>query len=338
MKKLLPFFILAFITACNNDQNDAPDVSDIRVTVPVERFDKSFFSMDTNNLAGSLRRLYQEHRGFYTDFMQQVLGVEGDPADEATIMVTREFLRGYRPIFDSVQREFRDVNDIREDLEDQFRYVRYYFPNYKTGKAIFFLGPFDAPGVAATHEGVAIGLQQYAGKDFSVYQSGPVLEMFPQYISRRFSKEYLVANVMKAIAGDLYPEQAGGKPLLAQMVEKGKEWWLLDKLMPNTHDSLKTGYTAAQLDWCEENEGLIWTYLVKNEDLNSINPVIIQTYIGEGPFTQGFSQSHSPGNIGPWIGRQIIRKYLEKNPEITIDELMKKPAGEIIDEARYKPR
>ena len=338
MRTLLALALFTIILSCNDDDREIPDVSDIKVDVPVERFDQSFFTMDTIDIAASLRGLKTKHAGFYLDFMQQILGVDGSDSSNTTRVVTREFIRGYKPIYDSLQRTYAKVDEVVEDLEDQLRYVKHYFPNYKTGKAIFFLGPFDAPGIASTNEGLAIGLQQYAGSNFTVYQAGPIQEMFPTYISRRFSEEYIVPNAMKAVIGDLFPDRSGGKPLLEQMVEKGKEWWVLDKFMPKTHDTLKTGYTARQLEWCKENEGLIWSYLVKNEDLNSINPVIIQTYIGEGPFTQGFSQENSPGNLGQWIGWRIILKYEEKNPGLSIEEIMRKPASEIINGARYKPR
>ena len=48
------------------------------------------------------------------------------------------------------------------------------------------------------------------------------------------------------------------------MVEKGKRIYLIDKLMPDTPDTLKIGYTSKQLEGCIENEGLIWNYFVKN--------------------------------------------------------------------------
>lgn len=122
------------------------------------------------------------------------------------------------------------------------------------------------------------------------------------------------------------------------MVEKGKQWWLLDKFLPRTPDSLKTGYTAMQLKWCSENEGLIWSGIVRNEDLNSLSPAVIQTYIGEGPFTQGFSQEYSPGNLGQWIGWQIIKKLVAKNPDLKPEEVMQMPARKILEEAKYKPK
>ena len=35
------------------------------------------------------------------------------------------------------------------------------------------------------------------------------------------------------IVDDLFPDQSNGKPLIEQMVEKGKQWYLLDKFLPH---------------------------------------------------------------------------------------------------------
>ncbi len=339
MKKITTILLLSSIFfACNNNKNGIPDVSDIKVKVLIERFDQSFFSIDTNNLSASLQKVQQQHPDFYLDFMQQILGVDGADTSRNTILVTKEFIRGYKSIYDTLQLIYKKTDWLKKELEKGFQFVKYYFPKYKTGKAILFVGPFDAPGVAATSTGLAIGLQQYAGKDFSVYQSQQGQELFPLYISRRFSKEYITANCMKAVVEDIFPDQSGGKPLIEQMIEKGKQWYLLDKFLPTTPDSIKTGYTQQQLDWCKEYEGNIWSYLVKNEDLHSLTPSVLQTYIGEAPFTQGLSQEASPGNIGQWIGWQIIKKYVSKNPDVKLDELMKTDPKKILEEAKYKPK
>lgn len=338
MKKTGLFLIAAFsLFACNNKEG-IPDVSSIEVDIPVERFDNSFFSIDSNDISSGLRKVQQQHPDFYTDFMQNILGVSGVDTNQNTILVTKEFLRGYLPVYDSLQLKYKKTDWLQKELEKAFQYVKYYFPRYKTGKAVLFTGPFDAPGVASVNAGIAIGLQQFAGKDFSVYQSPMGQELFPTYISKRFTPEYITANCMKAVVEELFPDKSGDKPLIEQMIEKGKRWYLLDKFLPATPDSIKTGYTNKQLNWCSENEGLIWSYLVKNEDLNSLSPAVLQTYIGEAPFTQGFSQESSPGNIGQWIGWQIIKKFVAKNPDMLPQDIMRTEAKKILDEAKYKPK
>lgn len=339
MKKscLLLFLLLSFFVACKKKKG-IPDVSHIKVDVSIERFDQDFFRIDTNNMLTSLQQLSQKHPGFYDDFMQEILGVNGTNTDPNTILVTKEFLKGYSSIYDSLQLKYKNTDWLKKELQKAFQFVKYYFPGYKAGKAILFVGPFDAPGVATTANGLAIGLQQFAGKEFSVYQAPEMQELFPLYISRRFSKEYITANCIKAVALEIFPDKSADKPLVEQMIEKGKQWWLLDKLLPATPDSVKTGYTKQQLDWCKENEGLIWSEIVRNEDLNSLNPIVIQTYIGEGPFTQGFSPEYSPGNIGPWIGWQIVKKFVSKNTGMKPEEVMNTEARKILETAKYKPR
>jgi hypothetical protein len=108
--------------------------------------------------------------------------------------------------------------------------------------------------------------------------------------------------------------------------------------MPGTADSLTTGYTQQQLNWCKQNEGLIWSWIVKNEDINTTNPTTIQNYIGEGPFTQNFSPELSPGNIGQWIGWQIVKRFADNNPKLKPEEIMKADPRKILEEAKYKPK
>lgn len=338
MKKTsLVLLICASLFSCKQKKS-VPEVSGIEVNVTIERFDRAFFSIDTSDIQAGLRKLQQQFPAFYPDFMEQLLGVSGSDTSRNTLEVTGFFLRNYRVIYDSLQVRYKDTGWLKKELEQGYRFVKYYFPRYKPGRAILFVGPLDAPGVANTTAGLAIGLQQFGGKDFFAYQSAEIQEMFPAYITRRFSPEYLTANCMKAVVEDMFPDQSGGKSLVDQMIEKGKLWYLLDKFMPLTPDSVKTGYTQHQLDWCKEYEGQIWSYIIKNEDLHSLTPLVIQTYIGEAPFTQGLSQEDSPGNIGQWVGWQIIKKFVAKNPGLTPEEVMKTDSKKILEEAKYKPK
>jgi len=121
------------------------------------------------------------------------------------------------------------------------------------------------------------------------------------------------------------------------MIESGKRMYLLDQLMPGTPDSIKTGYTQKQLDGCYESEKNIWSFFVQNDLLFKTDPNLNRDYINDGPNTPALGEA-SPGNIGQFVGWQIVKKWMDKNITVTLDALMNKNAKEIFDEAKYKPR
>ena len=343
MKKLAAILLVIIFVACNNKGTKAPDVSDIKVTVPVERFDRDFFNIDTNSVSSGLDALFAKYPVLGPIFLQNILGLDSSNALQGVAY----FIRLTRNVYEDANKTFSNTNDLQQQFETAFKYVKYYFPNYPVPKLITVVGPLDA--LARNRNSytpdflgpdfLGISLQFYLGKDYPAYNDPYFVEnIAPAYRSRRFSKEYIIADGMQLIVDDLYPDQSAGKPLVEQMVEKGKQWWLLDKFLPNVPDSVKTGYTQAQLDWCLENEGLIWNYITRNERLDAIDPATLQTYIGEGPFTQGFSQEFSPGNLGQWLGWRIVQKFEENNTSLKPAEIMVSSARKIIDEAKYKPK
>jgi hypothetical protein len=202
---------------------------------------------------------------------------------------------------------------------------------------VTFIGPLDGPGVALTTHDLAIGLQAYAGRNFSFYLTGKGQDMYPGYISRRFEPEYMDANCMSALADDIFPDSSDGRPLIEQMVIKGRYWWLEEKLIPDAPDSIITGYTQTQLKWCAGNEGEIWGYFLQQNALYTIDPDIVKNYIGEGPYTLGMPKP-SPGNIGAWVGYRIVKKYVEGHPDIRPVDLMRVPAQSLFEQSGYKPR
>ena len=343
MKKIFTGVLVTIVFFACKSKDDAPDVSDIPIDLKLQRFDRDFFSIDTGNIEPVLEQLGSKYHVITTIFLQNILGL-----DSATLFPgIRRFISMSGPLYDTINAVFSSTVDIEKDFKKGFQYLKHYFPKYQIPIINTVVGPVDvmaqsntgptpdflAPGV------LGISLQFYLGKNFSVYREPFFIEnVAPSYRSRRFSKEYMIADAMQLLISDMFPYQSGSKPLVEQMVEKGKRWWLLDKLLPGKPDSIITGYTAQQLQWCKKNEGLIWSYIVKNEDLYSLSPVTIQTYLGEGPFTQGFHQDYSPGNLGQWIGWQMMQKFAEKNKSMTLEEIMNTDPKKILEEARYKPK
>jgi uncharacterized protein YjaZ len=42
--------------------------------------------------------------------------------------------------------------------------------------------------------------------------------------------------------------------------------------------------------------------------------------------------------MGQWIGWQIVKKFVGKNPDIKPEDVMTTEAKKILDEAKYKPK
>lgn len=332
MYKIFIALCLVFFFSCKS--KDTPDVSHIDVDVQIERFEKAFFSIDTVNIAQGLTGLRNAYPTFYPTFMRDILGV--NPKDTATFPVIKNVLSSYRSLNDTIQEKYSNLAWLQNELVYDFRFVKYYYPAYNIPRVVTFIGTLDAPGIVLTPQYLGIGLHQYAGKNFSGYQLPDVQQLYPAYISRRFDKEYISANCMKAVVDDVYPDKSTGRPLIEQMIERGKQWFLLDHFAPDAADSVKTGFTQKQLDWVTENEGNIWPVVLK-ENLYSIEPSVIQTYIGEAPFTQNMPQA-SPGNIGQWIGWRIVQKFAERDKKLSVQEVMQTPAKVIFEGANYRPK
>lgn len=345
MKGLLYFLCFVLLFSCHDQKG--PDVSGIDVRLKTVRFEKDFFEMDTNDISKSINSLYQKHPVFIRDFLQNIMGLAASPeTDEQSAMAVKQFIRDYRPVYDSVNKQFQDLDDEIKKIETGLKHVKYYFPSYKLpANLITFVGPMDAVfqgslssyGDAITQDALAIGLQLHLGANFSMYHSEMGLALYPAYVSRKFAPEYIPVNCIKNVIDDLYPDNSAEKTLIEQMVEKGKRLYMLDKFMPATADSLKIGYSDKQLKGCYANEGLIWNYFIKNGLVYNNDPSLIKNYIGESPNTPEFGEG-APGNIGLFVGWQIVKKYMAENKTGSLSDLMQLDAKQLFENSRYRPK
>jgi len=223
------------LTGCSNNEKNIPDVSGINVAVQVNRFDQEFFSIDTNNVEPSINAVNAKYPTLLPIYLENIIGVS-DPAG------VRTFFRLYKPVYDTAQKIYKNFDPVKDELLDAFRFVKHYFPEYVLpAKVVPVVGPMNSiQDLARMGNGdytpnflgqdfVGISLQFYLGANFSLYSNEYFISnVAPTYRSRRFAKEYIVADVMKLIVEDLFPDMSKGKPLVQQMIEKGKQWWLLE--------------------------------------------------------------------------------------------------------------
>lgn len=335
-KAIVVLLALSTLLACK-DKN-IPDVSGINVELAVHRFEQDFFALDTTQVMASLEQLGEKYPMFLGDFLYNIM--ELPPVTDTSTQVLnliKKFIADYAFVKDSASAVFKNFKPIEEEVKQGLRFVSYYFPAYKLPQnLITFIGPMEGYSDVITREGLAVGLQLHMGSNFSLYQSALGQSVFPTYISRRFTPATIPVNCMKNIIDDIAPERSVGKPLVEQMVEKGKRLYVLDKIMPRTADTLKTGYTAAQLKGCYTNEGKIWNFFLANNLLFNIDPAITRSYMEEAPNTPEMSEG-SPGAIGLFVGWRIVQKYMEGNPGLSLNELLNADARKVFEESKYRP-
>jgi hypothetical protein len=301
------------------------------------------------NIAGSVARLLKQYPHFTPDFIQNILGLDIDSLlipGNLQERAVRSFIHDYRPIKHSSDLIFKNFDTESDQIRKALQFVKYYFPQYKLpGSVITFIGPINAnfetsfgtQGDILTTEGLGVGLHLHLGKNFSLYKSLEGQEQYPDYLANNFDAAHIPVNCMRNIIDDMFPDSTNGKPLVEQMVDKGKRIYLLTKFLPGTSEYICFGYTEKQLKDSYTNEAVIWDFFLNNDLLYNSEQNVIKNYIGESPKTQELGED-APGNIGTFTGLQIVKKYLDKFPETTLAELMKINAGDIYRNAKYKPR
>jgi len=333
---LLACLFSAFFFSCNNNEK-APDVTDVKIEISTQRFEQDLFKTDTARLSAQLDQLQAKYPSFGENFFGMILNVDPTWSEDSAARYVHGFLAAYKPVFDTAQVVFRDFSPYEKAIREGLQYMKYYFPQYHIPKHIItYIGPLDGYGDILSDDAIIVGLHQHLGKDFSLYKSPLLQETYPGYITNRFEPGYIAVNAMKNIILDTFPEKMDDKSLVLQMVEKGKRLYLLSRLLPNTEEYKLIGYSAQQLKDVYEHERAVWDLFVQNNFLQTIDNNIIKNYIGEGPKTQELGEA-SPGNIGSFAGWQIVKKYMEKFPSTKLGNLMATDPETIFSEAKYKP-
>ena len=334
-QKYLIFICLVTLISCK--QSKRPDVSQIKLDLKIQRFDKDLFAGQQKPLEQTDQQLRQKYGNFYNDYVNRIVGNGSYSGPEILEVLYKD--QAYKDLSHDADSVFKNMEPIERDLTDAFKHILYYYPNTKVPRFVSFVSGFEVQ-TPVGDDYIGVGLDMFLGKDSRFY--GAIVQNVPRYLSRRFSPEYVVPRLTETFAReDMFPERDEDRTLLSKMVQNGKILYFMDQVLPESvPDSVKIGYTAKQLGWCQTFEGNIWGYFMESDLLFNTNYQKIQVYLSEGPFTPGLGEKkESAPKLGVWTGWQIVRKYMEENPKVTLQELMaERDAEKILRKSGYKPK
>ena len=322
-----------------------PDVSDIHVEVDLTRFDQ-LLMQDTTIDATRIRKLMADYPAFSDVFFNHVMPGSEDPVvnqdPEIKIQNIQSWIKHPRTrwLYDTVQQIFPKVDDLEKGLKEAFTYAKYYFPEKETPRFFTTLSDFGYfPFIYAEDslkDGIGISLEMFAGEKFPYRQINGNGEAFSDYLVRAYNKDHLVKRTLEVWVDDLAGPPPGNR-LLDIMIHNGKKLYIMQALMPTTPDTVIMNYPAEKMKWVKDNERNIWIVFSTQNLLYESSLNKIQKFIGPSPDSPGMPHE-APGNTGSWLGWQIIKMYMKKFPETTLEQLLKLDnAQEILEKSGYKP-
>lgn len=332
---------LIFLGSCHwsNKNSKKIDVSGIEYQLNLQRFDKDFFTADTTQLYASLNEVRKQDSLFFDFYTMNIMrfGFISDSISPTMLDLNHFFTNPYvLGLKDTVDARFGTCEDLEQELELALKHFKYYFPEKEVPQFKTMISEFGYNVVALDSAYVAISLDMYLGKNYPYYGSFD----FPYYVIERFEPEFIVPNAMEVLYNSYFApdELAETDALIHAMIEKGKALYFMECMQPEKEKHFLVYYTPEQLAWCENSEGEIWKFYNEYDLFYSRNYMEHTRHLGPGPSTPGMPQE-APGNVGSWVGWQIVNQYMENaGEELSLAKLLATSPADILAKSQYKPK
>lgn len=339
MLKIRQFYgllgLIAFLfAACSGDdpRNDF-SVSDIPQQTSLRRFEQDMLAIGASDAQQAIAGLKQKYRDFWTFYTQDIMQWPDSLIRDNILKLNTSPI--VKDLMDTIDMVFGDFSREEEILENGFRRFHHHFPLAPTPDIITTITEFHYP-TATDDSLLVLSLEMFLGEDYPYYPGFGL----PEYKIRRMNKWHLPVFAMNAWYDQQLSGLTPGKRLIDAMISEGKRLYFMDLMYPDMPDSLKTYWTAEQLDWLKDSEAQSWTYYIEKELLYSKDVLDYSNLLADAPFTSAPDvPTDSAPRIAAYTGWQIIKKYMAENPGIGLQDLMFNPDVDgILKDAGYRPK
>lgn len=324
---IIIFFLLFSSCSSDHERSLIIDVSSVDIgDFDIIRYEQDLFSINPGNIKAELKSIQSKYWIFLGDDLDNIKNL-----NQLKDYITDPDLIH---LFKATEAAFPDLNEITLELQQAFQYFKYYFPNENIPGVYTYISglQFEYP-VQLAEYAMIIGLDLYLGTSFDDYRKIGI----PEYKIARMLSSNLAVDCMTELSYTVFKNPLKNRTFLDEIIQLGKIQYFLDATLPEKAEHLKIGYTEEQLNWCQNNEGNIWAFIIDNQILYTADYQITRKFITDGPFTLAFSKD-SPARIGQWIGWQIVRSFMNNNKDIRLADLFDiTDSQDILSKSKYKP-
>ena len=336
MKKKSSLFVLFFILLAGCRQDGAA-INYVYEGTPVRinRFDTALMAYlaEEPALRVSDTLLFNRYWDFIELYISYVVPVEKKKSKQAIGAELVAFFSNPTlfDLYKDAVNMFSNTDVIEKELTAAFSFFAANFPAVKTPQIYFHVSGLNQ-NVVAGENILSLSIDKYLGEEYPLYE-----EFFYDYQRRVMLPERTTIDLSAGFLLSEFPYGEKEETLLNKMIYWGKIRYVLSKAFPKKDKFFILGYTPEQLFWCRRNEAAIWKQIVGNKHLYSKDRLLISKFIEPAPYTVPLG-ADAPPEAGIWVGWQIIEKYMQNNPQTSLQELMENDnyAG-IFKKARYRP-
>ena len=286
--------------------------------VKVHRFDRLMDEYVESNSFSTLQKLNTEYPQEMRFLIEDVLSI-GSVHEEDI----HQRLRNYyvdtllQQLRHDALLKFEDMDGIEQQFNRAFRQMKRELPQMTV--------PQVYSQISALGQSVVVGdsilgfsIDKYMGADYPLYE-----HFYYDYQRRSMSPERIVPECLRFYLLSEYPfPWEWHRTLLDHILHQGKIHWVVAKLMDSPTLEDEMGYTSQEGVWCASRQDSIWNYLVQSGQLHATDPMLVRIYLQPAECTYPLG-SHSPAEVGVWLGMQIIDDYMTANREKTIADLLR---------------
>ncbi len=327
--------LIATVAASCKKNHYRVNISTIKAEIEIKRLEEDLFSLDPDDIVKSVPELKNKYQDFLRLFSYVINAGDINDSSFGDFLVRFCTDKLNNEVYLSVMKLYPDISRIEGDLEEAFRHYIHYFPDRKVPEVYTCITGFNN-SIIIGDSVLGIGLDRYLGAGSEYYRR---LEIY-KYQAERMTPENIVPDCIYGWGTsewDFAVLRYQSQNVLSEMIHEGKLKYFEKCMLPDITDELFFGFTPDQFKFCRNNENQMWQYLIEKDLLFSTDQLTIRKLTGEAPFTSYFT-NESPGRAAVWLGFRIVESYMMKNPDISLNDLMKNVDIQLIlEKAKYKP-
>lgn len=309
------------------------------------RYEQLLFSLDTVEIEKQFIDLHTAYPDFTDLYFSQIMGFSSYPDRDSLFFNELKYFISDTinlRILDLVNQQYKDFSGIERKFNEAVQNIQNEFPEIAKPRFYTFISMFAYQGFIFDDQGsdgLAIGLDMFLGNSFPYESIIDNENVFASYLNRTYNADHMHKKILELWLEDRFFSNTGSRAI-DHIIDNGKKYYLLKKLIPEIADTILFEYTPNQLKWMQNNEQELWSFLIKNNLFYTADEYNIIRLTNPAPNSQALGMPvNSPGQTGNYIGFRIIESYMSRNRESSISDLISnRDAQNVLEASKFKPK